>query len=407
MATKKKAGSSGSGSGSKGAGGAGGAPDAGKAATRGRKPTNDAKDKATIDAITATAFGLKEAINHKKKPELKMPIRALSNVKYDPRKGFFEIGNDKKVRALTVSTVKTFAQTLKLMALSAELVKTNDHATKRDAYYQSKNWGDARFDEQSESDTVMDDIEALFSTSGVSREQLRFIPDQHGGSVAGELTVIDRNPDGSELQIDCTRFGSGAYSVPSSVEHLRFKSKAKFILAIETTGMFHRLNEHQYWATGNCILVAMGGVPTRACRRFIRMLHDQLEIPVYAFTDCDPYGFANIYRTLKVGSGNAAHINQFFCVPNVHYLGLTPQDILDFDLGRATHPLADIDVKRAFDALKNDPFFQSNKPWKEAIDLLMKMQKRAEQQALSLHGLNFVIDEYLPKKLKNPASFLP
>jgi DNA topoisomerase-6 subunit A len=57
--------------------------------------------------------------------------------------------------------------------------------------------------------------------------------------------------------------------------------------------------------------------------------------------------------------------------------------------------------------LKNDPFFQSQKPWKQAIDLLMKMQKRAEQQALSLHGLNFVIDEYLPKKLKNPASFLP
>ena len=40
------------------------------------------------------------------------------------------------------------------------------------------------------------------------------------------------------------------------------------------------------------------------------------------------------------------------------------------------------------------------KPWKAAIDLLMKMQKRAEQQALSLHGLNFVIDEYLPTKLK-------
>ena len=46
-------------------------------------------------------------------------------------------------------------------------------------------------------------------------------------------------------------------------------------------------------------------------------------------------------------------------------------------------------------------------PWKVAIDLLMKMQKRAEQQALSLHGLNFVIDDYLPKKLKNPAGFLP
>lgn len=373
----------------------------------GRKITNDALDKATIDAIVVAATGIKDSINKKKKPELKMPVRALSNVTFDPKKGFFEIGKDRKVRALTVGTVKTFAQTLKLMALSKELVTSNDHASKRDAYYQSKNWGDARFEEQTESDTVMDDIEALFSTSGVSREQLRFIPDQHGGSVAGQLTVIDRQPSGEEIEIDCTRMGSGAFTVPSTVEHLKFKSKASFVLAIETTGMFHRLNEHQYWEKGNCILVAMGGVPTRACRRFIRMLSDQLKIPVYAFTDCDPYGFANIYRTLKVGSGNAAHINQFFCVPNVHYLGLTPQDIIDFKLDKATHPLGDVDMKRGFDALKNDPFFQSNKPWREAIDLLMKMQKRAEQQALSLHGLNFVIDEYLPKKLKNPASFLP
>ena len=375
---------------------------------RGRRATDDVKDKATISAITSTAVAIKNAINKKKKPELRMPVRALSNVKYDPKKGYFEIGKDKKVRTLTVATVKTFAQTLKMMALSKELVDTNDFATKRDAYYQSKNWGDARFDEQSESDTVMDDIEALFSDSGVSREQLRYVPDQHGGAVAGELTVIDRDEEtGEEIPIDCTRFGSGAYAVPSWVEHLKFKSKAKFVLCIETQGMFQRLQSHKYWAKAGCILVALGGVPTRACRRFVRMLSEQLKIPVYAFTDCDPYGFANIYRTLKVGSGNAAHINRFFCVPEVRYLGLTPQDIVDFGLQKATHPLADVDMKRGFDALNNDPFFQSNKPWRDAIDLLMKSKWRAEQQALSLHGLNFVIEEYLPKKLKNPASFLP
>jgi DNA topoisomerase-6 subunit A len=378
------------------------------APAKGKRKTDDAKDKITLEAINAAAENIHGAILKKKSPQLAMPVRALSNVTYDPKKGYFEIGKDKKLRQLSVTTVKTFAQTLKLMSLSTELVRTNDHATKRDAYYQSKNWGDARFDEQSESDTVMDDIEALFSTSGVSREQLRFVPDQHGGAVAGELTVIDRDLEtGDPIEIDCTRFGSGAYSVPSSVEQLKFKSKAKFILAIETTGMFGRLNEHKYWKKANCILVAMGGVPTRACRRFIRIMSEQLDIPVYAFTDCDPYGFANIYRTLKVGSGNAAHINQFFCVPNVKYLGLTPQDIIDFDLQKATHPLADVDVKRAFDALKNDPFFQSQKAWKGAIDLLMKMQKRAEQQALSLHGLNFVMEEYLPKKLKEIDKFLP
>ena len=76
----------------------------------------------------------------------------------------------------------------------------------------------------------------------------------------------------------------------------------------------------------------MGGVPTRACRRFIRRLSEDKKIPVYAFTDGDPYGWLNIYRTLKVGSGNAAHINQYFCVPDAKFFGITAQDILDYNL---------------------------------------------------------------------------
>jgi DNA topoisomerase-6 subunit A len=373
-----------------------------------RKVVSDAQDKATLDAISATAQGIHRAIHLRRRPELKMPVRALSNVRYNEKIGFFEIGKGKKIRTLSVNTVKTFAQTLKMMSLSKDLIASNDFATKRDAYYQSKNWADARFDEQPESDAVMDDIEAMFSQDGVSREQLRFIPDQHGGSVAGELTVLDRDPDTNEvIEIDCTRFGSGAYAVPSSVEQLKFKTKAKFILCIETQGMFQRLQSHKYWQRANCILVSMGGVPTRSCRRFVRLLSETAKIPVYAFTDCDPYGIANIYRTLKVGSGNAAHINQFFCVPNATYLGLTPYDIDEWGLEKATHPLGKEDIKRAHDALKNDPFFQSHKPWRDALQKMLKMEVRAEQQALSLHGLNFVLDEYLPKKLKEVNKFLP
>jgi DNA topoisomerase-6 subunit A len=153
--------------------------------------------------------------------------------------------------------------------------------------------------------------------------------------------------------------------------------------------------------------VSLGGVPSRACRRFVRRLSDELKLPVYAFTDCDPYGITNIYRTLKVGSGNAAHINQFFCVPNAKYLGLTPQDILDWDLKDATHVLGEVDIKRARDALKNDPFFTEHKTWAKAMEQLIKMGVRAEQQALSKHGLNFVIEKYLPEKLKNISKFLP
>ena len=363
-----------------------------------------------VAVIDKTAQRIEREINKRVLPELKFPVRSLSNVTYDKKIGYFQIGGGTKSRHMSVNTVKNFAQTLRLMAVSKEMVEADDFATKREAYYVSKNWGECKFNEQTESDSVMDDIEALASREGLSRESLRYYPEEHGGRVAGQLTIVDRDKrSGQPLRIDCTKMGTGAYSVPHSVEHLEFETKAKFVLVIETGGMFGRLNEHEFWADANCILIEMGGVPTRATRRFVRRLSESRtrKIPVYAFVDCDPYGIANIYRTLKVGSGNAAHINKFFCVPHAEYLGVTPQDIIDFNLEDACHDLQKVDIKRAKDALKNDPFFQSHPKWKKALTQMLKSGKRAEQQALAKWGLNFVIEEYLPRKLADKGSFLP
>ncbi len=358
---------------------------------------------ALIKRIVTEAGAVRTSILKGKKPSLRFPVRSLQNVKYQPKVGYFELKGRKKERTLTVSTVKTFAQTLKMMSLSQELVRTDDIATKREAYYVSKNWAEARFSEQPESDAVMEDVEAFFS---VNREQLGFVPEEKGGDVAGRLVVIDHDRDtGDVLRIDCTKFGSGAYSIPISVEHLGFETDAKFILCIETAGMFQRLVKHNYWKTADCILISLGGVPTRACRRFVRRLSDEKGIPVYVFVDGDPYGFSNIYRTLKVGSGNAAHLNEYFCVPQARFLGITPQDIVDYEL--PTHPLKDVDVKRAKDALKNDPFILHHKPWQLALLQMIKMGVRAEQQALAKHGLNYVMEEYLPQKLGDVRAFLP
>lgn len=361
------------------------------------------KEEKVSEKIDKLAKEVYNTIHKRKQPELESPIRSLNNVSYNDKEGYFKILGKTKTRTLTATTIKTFAQTLRMMALSKELIKVDDLATKREAYYVSKNWGDARFKEQPESDSVMDDIEAMM---GVNREQIGFVPEEKGGAVAGQLTVIDKDSDtGKELHIDCTKFGSGAYSIPSSVEHLKFKTNAKFILAIETSGMFERLNKHKFWKKSNCILIAMGGVPTRACRRFMRKLADENKLDVYVFTDGDPYGFFSIYRTLKVGSGNAAHINEYFCVPNARFIGVTPQDIIDYKL--PTHPLKDVDYKKIKDVIKNDPFCKHHKEWQKALQQMAKMKVRVEQQAFSAHSLNFVIDEYLPQKLKNSKTWLP
>ncbi len=356
-----------------------------------------------LDSITTISKDVYSSILHMESPHVEMPLRALANVKYNPKQGYFELVGKMKGRTMTASTIKTFAQTLKMMSLSKELISNDDIATKREAYYVSKNWGDARFNEQPESDATMDDVEAMME---VNREQIGFIPEEKGGDVNGQLIVIDYDQEtGKEIRIDCTKFGSGAYSIPSSVEHLKFETNAKFILAVETAGMSQRLSKHNYWRKADCIIIGLGGVPTRACRRFIRRLADDMKLPVYVFTDGDPYGYGSIFRTLKVGSGNAAHINKYFCVPTAKFLGVTPQDIIDYKL--PSHPLKEVDLKKIKDLIKNDPYIIHHKEWQRALEQMAKMKVRAEQQALAAWGLNYVISDYLPQKLANPKTWLP
>lgn len=356
-----------------------------------------------VKKITAHAQAIYDAIKRGEKPVITSPVRALSNVSYNLKDGFFELKGSMKTRTLAASTVKSFAQTLLMMNEAKSVVETDDIMTKREAYYVSKNWGDAKFNEQPESDTVMDDIEAMMR---VLREELGFIPEEDGGAVAGNLVIIDKDPDsGSDVRIDCTKFASGAYSIPSKVEHFKFETSAKFILAVETAGMFQRLVKHKYYKKANCVLVSLKGVPSRATRRFIKRLAADKGIPVYVFTDGDPYGYGSIYRTLKVGSGNAAHVNEYFCVPNAKFIGVTPQDIEEYKL--PSHPLKEVDVKKIKDLVKNDPFIKAHKEWQKALTQMAKMKVRAEQQALAKWGLNYVIDTYLPEKMKKPETWLP
>ncbi|MHC4883851.1 MAG: DNA topoisomerase IV subunit A [Planctomycetota bacterium] len=386
-----------------------------KKKTSTKKKSNASRSPA-LKQLLASAKEIHGDVKKGRRPSLKVPIRSLSNVSFSKRKGFFTIGDRKSKRTLSYQTVKSFAQSIRMMAFAKQLIEDDDFASKREVYYTSKGsskskadaasgagWGPAAFADQSESDAIMDDMEAMVS---VNREQLGFIPAEQNGSVAGELTVIDRDPStGKRIEIDCTAFGRGSYSIPSRVEGLEFKTKAKFVLAVETAALFERLNGHAYWRDANCIITAMGGVPTRANRRFVRLLSDQCKLPVYVFTDGDPYGYCNIYRTMKVGSGNAAHISEFFCVPHAKLIGVTPGDIRKYDL--PTHPLEEKDKKRATDAIKNDPYFKSSKQWIAALEEMVDMGVRVEQQAFAAKGLNYVLETYLPEKLSRPKDMLP
>ena len=79
---------------------------------------NKRLDARTLKLIGDTASEIHKKINKRVKPDMRFPIRSLGNVSYSEKKGYLEIGRQRKVRTLTVNTVKTFAQTLRMMSLS-------------------------------------------------------------------------------------------------------------------------------------------------------------------------------------------------------------------------------------------------------------------------------------------------
>ena len=61
-----------------------------------------------LKKIKETAGKIHANIHSKRKPKLRFPIRALSNVKYSPKIGYLEIGSKVKERTLSYNTVKAF-----------------------------------------------------------------------------------------------------------------------------------------------------------------------------------------------------------------------------------------------------------------------------------------------------------
>lgn len=58
----------------------------------GRKSKLDPLDKKTLGLIEKTAERVQKKILARVLPELKFPVRSLSNVKYDKKVGYFELG---------------------------------------------------------------------------------------------------------------------------------------------------------------------------------------------------------------------------------------------------------------------------------------------------------------------------
>jgi DNA topoisomerase-6 subunit A len=337
------------------------------------------------------------AAEKRKDPTITIPVRALSNVNFNERKGLIEMGKRKQARSFfNVAMAKKFMQTVLVADALSELQRANLTTSLREIYYRTKHTikgsHENTLDTQDESDPLIEDLEV---TLAALREELH-VRAENAGSIVGPVVFVD---DGD--RVDCTRLGKGGYSVPSIVEpeYLQIaRCTADFVLLVEKGTQWNRLSEDKFWRRYNCVLLTGNGQPPRGVRRLARRLNEEKGLPVYVLVDNDPWGYY-IYSVIKQGSINLAFESQRMAIPKAKFIGLSSADPEAYELPRNVGiKLNDKDTSRAKELL-NYRWFQK-KEWQAEIKRMLASGLKYELDALANKDFQYLTKKYLPRKLK-------
>ena len=356
-------------------------------------PRDYSKVISKLDIIASKVY---TDLDHAEIPALQLPTRTKANIRFDTSLNVWKYGKNTTERtAKSLDGAYMMLRTMYMVDFIKDMIKANKSSTLREMYYISEGWDLAKFHSQPESDSLAEDLEVITTCM---REDFKLRPEEDGARVMGNLTIEEITRNKTKKRIHCQDdVGDSGYSIPYNVEPEKITFKdvdAKFILAVETGGMFDRLVENGFDTTHRAVLVHLKGQPARSTRRFIKRLNEELKLPVLVFTDCDPWSY-RIFASVAYGAIKTAHISEYLATPDAQYLGVTPSDIENYKL--PTDKLTQEDI-HALKSELSDPRFQE-RFWKNEIKLQLNLGKKSEQQALAKYGLDYVTDTYLPEKL--------
>src|SRR2546426_822325 len=268
-----------------------------------------------VDALYAIAEEIYEELDGGQIPKMKIPLRTKANIRFDSKHAVWKYGNLMGVRsAKKLKGALMLLRTMYVLEFIRDMIRDSKSSTLREMYYISEGWDIAKFHAQEESNLLAEDLEVI---TQLLREDFKLRPEESGASVIGNITLEEITRGGDRKRINCRDdVGDAGYTIPYNVEKEKVKfidADAKFILAIETGGMFDRLVENGFDDEAKCVLVHLKGQPSRSTRRLLKRLNDEF--------------------------------------------------------------------------------------WRNEIQTMLQLNKKAEQQALAKYGLDYVTDTYLPEKL--------
>ncbi len=357
---------------------------------RRRKKVQSRRREETIKALTDLGNRIYNMMRNGEFPYLKLPSRSVSNIIYSEEERGYVLGSKTKVRsAANFMHLKKFAQFVWIAYFTKELLVNKKTSTLRDVYYSSQAYG-VDFEEQSESDELIMDLESLI---GRPREDMNIFPAERA-AIFGDLTIEYTVPGYEGKKINLTTHPDGLM-IGHSLRTSEFvETSAERVFVIEKDAIFNRFIEERIYQKYKAILISTSGQAPRAARYLIRRLNQELGLPVYIFTDGDVWGL-HIAGVIIYGSANSAHVRDLH-TPDAKWIGVWASDIEKYKL--PTDPFTEVDMKR-LQELMRDPRYKGEL-WQRELEKFRKLKKKSELEAFSRYGLTYIVDTYLKNKME-------
>src|SRR3990172_5520920 len=127
------------------------------------------RDKKTMGSIVGLADKVVDAAEKRKDPHVDIPSRTLANVRYSPRKRIIEMGSGTNRRQLfDLAQAKAYMRTMLVASGCKKLLNQGKTTSLRGMFYMLKHTIEGTkentFDDQSECDTVIEDVEVLLAS---------------------------------------------------------------------------------------------------------------------------------------------------------------------------------------------------------------------------------------------------
>ena len=113
----------------------------------------------------------------------------------------------------------------------------------------------------------------------------------------------------------------------------------------------------------------------------------------------DPYGLKILSVYMK-GSKNMSYDAINLTTPDIKWLGVRPSDLEKYKIPpQCRLEMSEHDLKTGKELLEED-FIKANPLWHKELEMMVKSKIKAEIQALSSFGFQYLSQVFLPQKLK-------